>query len=485
MKIHFLTYSPPISTAMDDLRRAPADNINGTDDDGRPKRTGTFYTASAHIITTVIGSGVLSLPWAISQLGWIAGPMALISFSLITLFASTILADFYRFPDPVSGRRNYTYMDVVKVNLGGRSNKLSGIAQYGNLVGFTIGYIITSANSMVAIKRSYCFHKHGHSFGCHTPINLFIIIFGVIQIFLSQIPNIQELSMLSLLTTVMCCCHASIGLGLSIAKVAGRPHVKTSLTGVFIDGDKSNTNNLWTAFTALGNLAFAYGFSEVLIEIQDTLGSSKRENRVMKQASLAGISISTLFYMSCGLLGYAAFGDTAPGNILAGFGFFEPFWLIDLANIFVVIHLTGAYQICGQPVFGFVESFTRHRWPNTVLVNHEYAIKMPGYGVYRATLFRMIWRTTYVIITTVIAMMFPFFNDIVGLTGALSFWPLTVYFPIKMRIKRKKIPIFSFKWVWMQTLSMCCLLTSIAAAIGSVQGIVKSLQTFKIFKSIA
>nr|XP_027066030.1 amino acid permease 6-like [Coffea arabica] len=455
------------------------------DDDGHPKRTGTFYTASAHIITTVVGSGVLSLPWAISQLGWIAGPMALISFSVITLFASTILADFYRFPDPVSGRRNYTYVDVVKVNLGGRYNKLSGIAQYGNLVGFTIGYIITSANSMVAIKRSYCFHKHGHSFGCHTPINPFIIIFGVIQVCLSQIPNIQELSMLSLLTTVMCCCHASIGLGLSIAKVAGgRPHVKTSLTGAFIDGDKSNTNNLWTTFTALGNLAFAYGFSDVLIEIQDTLGSSKPENRVMKQASLAGISISTLFYMSCGLLGYAAFGDKAPGNILAGFGFFEPFWLIDLANIFVVIHLTGAYQICGQPLFGFMESSTRHRWPNTGLVNHEYAINVPGYGVYRFTLFRMIWRTTYVMITTVIAMMFPFFNDIVGLIGALSFWPLTVYFPIKMRIEKEKIPIFSFKWVWMQTLSMCCLLTSIAATVGSVGGIVKFLQTFKLFKSM-
>ncbi|XP_027174054.1 amino acid permease 6-like [Coffea eugenioides] len=462
------------------LAEHPADSTNGTDDDGRPKRTGTFYTASAHIITTVVGSGVLSLPWAISQLGWIAGPMALISFSLITLFASTILADFYRSPDPVSGRRNYTYMDVVKVNLGGRYNKLSGIAQYGNLVGFTTGYIITSANSMVAIKRSYCFHKHGHSFGCHTTINPFIIIFGVIQI-----PNIQELSMLSLHTTVMCCCHAFIGLGLSVAKVAGgRPHVKTSLTEVFIDGDKSNTNNLWTTFTALGNLAFAYGFSDVLIEIQDTLGSSKPENRVMKQASLAGISISTLFYMSCGLLGYAAFGDKAPGNILAGFGFFEPFWLIDLANIFVVIHLMGAYQICGQPVFGFMESSTRHRWPNTGLVNHEYAINVPGYGVYRFTLFRMIWRTTYVIITTVIAMMFPFFNDIVGLIGALSFWPLTVYFPIKMRIEKEKIPIFSFKWVWMQTLSMCCLLTSIAATVGSVGGVVKFLQTFKLFKSI-
>ncbi|KAJ7002767.1 hypothetical protein NC653_008084 [Populus alba x Populus x berolinensis] len=35
------------------------------DDDGRPKRTGTVWTASAHIITAVIGSGVLSLASAI------------------------------------------------------------------------------------------------------------------------------------------------------------------------------------------------------------------------------------------------------------------------------------------------------------------------------------------------------------------------------------------------------------------------------------
>ncbi|GKC02435.1 amino acid transporter, transmembrane, partial [Tanacetum coccineum] len=41
------------------------------DDDGRPKRTGTLYTASAHIITAVIGSGVLALAWATAQLGWI------------------------------------------------------------------------------------------------------------------------------------------------------------------------------------------------------------------------------------------------------------------------------------------------------------------------------------------------------------------------------------------------------------------------------
>ena len=81
-------------------------------------REGTLLTASAHIITAVIGSGVLSLAWSISQLGWIAGPVVLVVFSFITYFTSTLLADCYRSPDPITGKRNYTYMDVVRANLG-------------------------------------------------------------------------------------------------------------------------------------------------------------------------------------------------------------------------------------------------------------------------------------------------------------------------------------------------------------------------------
>ena len=97
---------------------AMSDPTKNVDDDGREKRTGTWLTASAHIITAVIGSGVLSLAWAIAQLGWIAGTLILIIFSFITYFTSTMLADFYRAPDPLTGKRNYTYMDVVRSYLG-------------------------------------------------------------------------------------------------------------------------------------------------------------------------------------------------------------------------------------------------------------------------------------------------------------------------------------------------------------------------------
>jgi amino acid permease len=65
----------------------------------------------------------------------------------------------------------------------------------------------------------------------------------------------------------------------------------------------------------------------------------------MKKSSSVGIAITTFFYASCGLLGYAAFGNNAPGNFLTGFGFYEPYWLIDIGNIFIIIHLVGAYQV--------------------------------------------------------------------------------------------------------------------------------------------
>ncbi|MBA0799451.1 hypothetical protein Gohar_009968 [Gossypium harknessii] len=119
------------------------------DDDGRLKRTGTFWTASAHIITAVIGSGVLSLAWAIAQLGWIAGPAVMLLFSIITFYTSCLLTDCYRTGDPVSGKRNYTYTQAVGSLLGGCKVKVCGFIQYVNLFGVSIGYTIAASISMM------------------------------------------------------------------------------------------------------------------------------------------------------------------------------------------------------------------------------------------------------------------------------------------------------------------------------------------------
>ena len=48
-----------------------------------------------------------------------------------------------------------------------------------------------------------------------------MIIFGIIEIILSQIPDFNELSGLSVVAAVMSFTYSTIGLGLSIAKIAG------------------------------------------------------------------------------------------------------------------------------------------------------------------------------------------------------------------------------------------------------------------------
>ncbi|CAA2975183.1 amino acid permease 6-like [Olea europaea subsp. europaea] len=462
------------------LENGPNKNF---DDDGHVKRTGNLMTASAHIITAVIGSGVLSLAWAIAQLGWVAGPAVLLAFSFITYFTSTLLADSYRSPGPVNGSRNYTYMDVVRSHLGGVKVQLCGLAQYGNLIGVTIGYTITASISMVAVERSNCFHRHGHHVKCSISNYPYMIIFAVIQIILSQIPNFHELSWLSIVAAVMSFAYSSIGLGLSIAKVAGGGHARTSLTGVTVGVDVSGTEKVWRSFQAIGDIAFAYAYSTVLIEIQDTLKSPPPENKVMKRASLIGVSTTTIFYVLCGCIGYAAFGNKAPGNFLTGFGFYEPFWLIDFANVCIAIHLIGAYQVFAQPIFSYVEKRCNKKWPENKFISTEHAINIPVCGTWYINLFRLVWRTTYVVVTAVMAMIFPFFNDFLGLIGAASFYPLTVYFPIEMHIAQAKIAKYSFTWIWLKILSWACLIVSLVAAAGSIQGLAQDVKTYKPFKT--
>ena len=104
-------------------------------------------------------------------------------------------------------------------------------------------------------------------------------------------------------------------------------------------------------------------------------------------------------------------------------------------------------------------------------------------GAYNVNLFRLVWRTGFVVSTTLISMLLPFFNNVVGLLGAVAFWPLTVYFPVTMYIAQNKIRRWSSRWVAMQILSGVCLVVSIAAAIGSIVGVAKALKTYKHFQT--
>ena len=83
--------------------------------------------------------------------------------------------------------------------------------------------------------------------------------------------------------------------------------------------------------------------------------------------------------------------------------------------------------------------------------------------------------------TTLISMLLSFFNDVVGILGTVGFWPLTVYLPVEMYIVQNKISHFSSKWMLLQTLSVVSFFVSLAAAFGSIKGIIQDLKSYKPF----
>jgi amino acid permease len=169
-----------------------------------------------------------------------------------------------------------------------------------------------------------------------------MVVFGLFQLLLSQLPSLHNIAWLSVVAVATSFGYSFISLGLCAAKWASHGDVRGTLAGADPHAPREKAFNV---LLALGNMAFSYTFADVLIEIQDTLRSPPAENGTMKRASFYGLGMTTVFYLLLGCTGYAAFGNEAPGNILTGEAFYEPFWLVDIANICVIIHLIGAYQV--------------------------------------------------------------------------------------------------------------------------------------------
>ncbi|RHN67485.1 putative amino acid transporter, transmembrane domain-containing protein [Medicago truncatula] len=454
-----------------------SDSASGTyddsdiyDDDGRAKRTGNVKSAVAHIITAVIGSGVLSLAWSISQLGWIGGPLALFSCAIATYISSSLLADCYRHPDSVTGKRNHSFMDAVRVNLGNKRTYVAGFLQFLSLYVTSVAYVLTTATSMKAIMRSNCYHKEGHNAPCSYEANIYMVLFGVVQIVMSFIPDLHGMTWVSIIAALMSFTYSFIGLGLGIATVIKNGKVMGSLTGV---PTASVADKIWSIFQAIGDISFSYPYSMLFLEIQDTLESPPAENQSMKKASLVSILITTFFYICCGGFGYASFGDATPGNLLTGFGFYEPYWLVDIANVCIMVHLVGGYQIYSQPIYSTADRWYTRKFPKSNFVNDFHIVKLPLLPAFEINLFRFCFRTAFVISTVGFAILFPYFNSVLGLLGAINFWPLAIYFPVEMYFVQNKIGAWTRRWIVLRIFSFACFLVTIVGFVGSFEGIVR------------
>ncbi|KAI3810163.1 hypothetical protein L1987_19773 [Smallanthus sonchifolius] len=431
----------------------------------KDKLSGNVWTAIAHIITAVIGSGVLSLSWSIAQLGWIAGPISLVLFALVTYLSASLLTGFHHYSDHRNDNTviNSSYLEAVQNILGDSNAVVCAWLVYFELFKLGVVYTITAASSIRAIEQSNCYHEQGHEAACEYGIEFYMLLFGIIHIVASQIPNFRSTKWLSVIAAIMSFAYSFIGSGLGLAQAIGNGKIKGSIGGVPTD---KPIQKVWLVAQAIGDIAFSYPFPLIFLETQSTLKSPPPGELTMMKASRIAVFTTTVFYLCCGGFGYAAFGNLTPGNILTGFGFYEPYILIDFANACVFLHLVGGYQIFSQTLYALAERSYAERYPESAFIKdfHIWEIRMNP--------MRLCFRTSYVVLTTSIGMIFPYFNEAVAFAGSVTFWPLVVYFPVEMYIVRKKVVPWTVRWVLLRIFTILCLFVAIFAFVGSVQGII-------------
>lgn len=415
----------------------------------------SWLTASGHLVTAIIGAGILGLPYAMSWLGWVAGMVCLVAFFLITLWSCTMLTDCYHF----KGKRHTRYKWAVLHIIGPRHAVVLEVCQKLNMSLTTIGYMIAAADSMRYIARLACRMK-----GLEVcPLDAqwqHTLIFGAVQILMSMLPNLESAWWSSIIGALM-----SIGYSvLAVALGASQAH---NGLGTITGRAAPPVDKVFGIFNSLGNIAFAFNSAIVLMEIQDTLREPPRAETSMKKALRLGLGVTFFFYLLVSVTGYMALGDTVPDNVLLGFSS-SPDWLNILANAMVLIHMISAWQVYAQPVFQTIEDVVLYYFPTLQFSNKNDFLLRLGY------------RTAYCAFAIFVACLLPFFGAFTGLVGAITFWPTAVAYPMVMYMKVKAPGPHVRRLMWAVFWLMAAV--AVVATVGSIESIVHSASSFTLFE---
>ncbi|MBA0556518.1 hypothetical protein Golob_026608 [Gossypium lobatum] len=412
-------------------------------------RNAKWWYSAFHNVTAMVGAGVLSLPYAMSQLGWGPGVTIMLLSWVVTLYTIWQMVEMH---EMIPGKRFDRYHELGQYAFGEKLGLWIIIPQQLTVdVSSDIVYMVTGGQSL----------KKFHDLVCPNCKEIrqtyFIMIFASVHFVLSHLPNFNSISGVSLAAAVMSLSYSTIAWAASIGKGV-QPNVDYSYKST------SNPGKVFDFLAGLGEIAFAYAGHNVVLEIQATMPSTpeKPSKGPMWKGVIVAYLIVAICYLPVAFIGYWAFGNSVNDNILLTLE--NPTWLIATANIFVVIHVIGSYQIFAMPVFDMLESYMVKE------LRFRPCLRL-----------RLISRTLYVAFTMVVAICFPFFGGLLSFFGGFAFAPTSYYLPCIIWLIICKPKRFSLTWFINWICIVLGVLLMVLSPIGGLRSIIVSAKDYKFF----
>ncbi|TVU43565.1 hypothetical protein EJB05_10044, partial [Eragrostis curvula] len=285
-------------------------------------RNAKWWYSAFHNVTTMVGAGVLGLPYVMSELGWGPGVAVLVVSWVTTLYTLWQLVEMH---ESVPGKRFDRYHKLGQHAFGEKLGLWIVVPQQLIVeVGLNIVYMVTGGTSLRKFHDVICDGKNCKDI----KLTYFIMIFASVHFVLAQLPIFNSISGVSLVAAVM---------SLSVGRVGGQGGSCRTWT--------TTPGKVLGFLGALGTVAFAYAGHNVVLEIQASIPSTpeKPSKKPMWKGVVVAYIIVAACYFPVPIVGYWAFGNAVDDDILITLN--RPKWLIALANMMVFVHVIGSYQI--------------------------------------------------------------------------------------------------------------------------------------------
>lgn len=294
----------------------------------------TWTSSYINLLNTIVGSGMLGLPWAFAQTGWILGSLLLLCSAVSSSFSLHILSICAtKTPQPSS------FYSVTEATLP-KLTFLVDLAVFFQCFGVCISYLIVISGLMPQVLSGFGVHN-----GFITERVTWVIIGFCIVAPLACLKNLDALKYTSgfamlfvVCLTVLITCYATGALGLDPCEDFD------ILDDGVCEGEKSNVNFSLETFHSLSIFIFAFSCQPNIFAVVNEL----RKPSQQRFDSVINCSIATaLFvYATVSICGYSTYGDEVLSNILMNYPHTP---LTSVTRIFVCLLVAFSYPLLAFP----------------------------------------------------------------------------------------------------------------------------------------
>ncbi|CAL2240092.1 unnamed protein product [Prunus armeniaca] len=423
------------------------------------KSQGSWLHCGYHLTTSIAAPALLSLPFALTLLGWVGGLICLALAGLVTFYSYNLLSLVLEHQEKL-GHRQLRFRDMARDILGpGWGKYFVGPLQFWICYGAVIACTLLGGQSL---KFIYLLSNPDGKMKLYQ----FITMFGGVTLFLAQMPSFHSLRHINLVSLILC-------LAFSACVMAGSIYIghsnKAPVRDYTVKGSAKDRN--FGIFNAISIIATTYA-SGIIPEIQATLAPPVKGKMFKGLCVCYSVIVTT--YFGVAISGYWAFGNQAMGTVLTNFMGDEkpllPTWFLLMTNVFTLLQVSAVTVVYLQPT-------------NEVFEKKFADAKMPQFSI-RNVVPRLILRSLSVVVATIFAAMLPFFGDIMALFGAFGCIPLDFILPMifyNVTFKPSKQSLI----FWVNTLiaGVSFLLVGVGA-VASVRQIVLDAKTYRLFANM-